>query len=163
MLQATKLTFLQVALSPCLAHIAVIDVFDNSTIVCHRTMSGVLQGLNTLMLMTSGSGTLYHISYGSVLGYANTHRSKTINATGENRWVVGFSYTYNKYAFIWEGSGEATYRVGTGLSAFPVGRSWNNATTVNWDSPIVSNADATSLVTGPFLPELIAWIIPPPI
>jgi len=121
------------------------------------------QGLNTLLLMTIGSGTLSHISYQTLPGVDNVLQAKSITAMNETRWVLGFSYYFQKYAFIWEGEGEATYRVGDSVQTVPVGRSWNNATIVTWNSPVITNGDVSPLATGTFGTDPIAWVVPPPL
>lgn len=124
-------------------------------------MSGIFRGLNTLLLLTVGSGTLYTINYDNVAGLGNALESKTILASNQTRWVLGFCFNYAKYAFIWDGDEQATYRVGSRSSGL-VGSNWNNASLVTWGDTDVTFGDVSSLATGPWGIDTLAWIVPPP-
>src|SRR5271154_1568288 len=104
---------------------------------------------NTLIVYTRGPGNIHLLTYGgnnSVLGSCNGAIPTTNK--GVSRYLISFSHNYTKYAFYWDGAGEAVYSIGTHLERLPVGRSWTKASTVAWGASTVVTADVTSDLAG---------------
>ena len=101
-----------------------------------------------LVVTTRGPGKLHLLSYkvnvanDAVVGYGTTSNE------GVTRFLISFSHNYNAFAFMWDGQGEAVYGVGTGLQRLPIGRSWDQASALQWGAETVSTANVTSLVPG---------------
>jgi hypothetical protein len=101
---------------------------------------------NTLVITTRGVGNLRLFSYQSNAGASNCVGSTLTSNTGVTRFLVSFSHTYERFAFYWDGAGEAVYGIGTGLERKPVGRSWTSASAILWGASMVTTIDATSLL-----------------
>ena len=61
------------------------------------------------------------------------------------RFMISFSHNYTKFAFYWDGNGQAVYGEGQDLVRQPVGKGWDAATTVNWGSTSFSTEDVRTL------------------
>ncbi|KAF7326764.1 hypothetical protein MVEN_02595400 [Mycena venus] len=118
------------------------------------------------ILTVYGPGNLHHIAYASNQGIENLVANLPITAGIDNRTdiILGFSYSYNGFAFYWDGAGTAFWRIAAS-SPFtePVGTSWANATSIPWGTEVVLGADvraevsaAGNLATG----IIAAYIIP---
>ncbi|KAJ7107501.1 hypothetical protein C8R44DRAFT_885494 [Mycena epipterygia] len=57
--------------------------------------------------------------------------------SGTTSFVLGFSYSYEGFAFYWDGAGPAFWRVANSSLQEPVGTSWAAATGVPWGSEII--------------------------
>ena len=96
-----------------------------------------------IMVTTHGQGNLHLYSYGKagrdpgVFGYLTTSKS------GTTKFVISHSYGYNKYAFFWDGPGEAEYCIGGNPKTHPVGRSWSAASWLKWGDKEVSVLDVS--------------------
>jgi hypothetical protein len=105
-------------------------------------------GDQTLLVMTEGPGKLTLLSYGSNAGIRNHVGAKTTTKSGETRWLIGFSHTFTRFAFYWDGAGQAYARIGNSFETTPVGKSWKAASQVNWGATSLITADVTSEVAS---------------
>jgi len=101
-----------------------------------------------LVITTRGPGILYLLSYQNNAKGSDVVGSKTTDQAGVTRFMISFSHHYERFAFMWEGKGEAVYGIGTGLQRLPVGRSWDQASAIPWGSATVNTADVKSIVAG---------------
>ena len=125
-------------------------------------MSGIFTNGQTLVVSAVGPGKLHLLSYQSNAKIVNHVGYIPTSKTGETRFVISHSYTFTKFAFFWEGSGEAVYGIGTSLVRSPVGKSWNSASLASWGSPTITTANVTSQVTSAVTRDnaITAFIIP---
>ena len=125
-------------------------------------MSGIFTNGQTLVVSAVGPGKLHLLSYESNAKIQNHVGYIPTNKTGETRFVISHSYTFTKFAFFWEGSGEAVYGVGTSLVRQPVGKSWTSASLASWGNPNITTANVTSQVTSAVTRDnqITAFIIP---
>jgi len=89
---------------------------------------------NGIIVNAAGPGKLHLLTYGpesshgvgshNIVGYVETF------ASGVTRFLISHSHTYNRFAFYWEGNGEAVYGAGESLIRMPVARNWRAATCV---------------------------------
>jgi len=114
-----------------------------------------------LVVTTRGPGRLHLLSYQSNGGLTNNVGSRPTTNSGVTRFMVSFSHTYERFAFIWDGDGEAVYGVGHGLKRLPVGKSWGQASAIEWGSSTVTTTDVSKLV-GPLSgnTNITCFIIP---
>ena len=83
-----------------------------------------------ILVITEGPGKLHLYSYDAFsnlpgqLGFVETTRK------GVSNFVISHSYFFTKFAFYWEGSGKAEFRIGHQPERKPVGRSWNQASSL---------------------------------
>ena len=125
-------------------------------------MAGIFTNGQTLVVSAIGPGKLHLLSYESNAKIVNHIGYIPTSKTGETRFLISHSYTFTKFAFFWEGSGEAVYGVGTSLVRQPVGKSWASASLASWGSPTITTANVTSQVTSAVTRnnEITAFIIP---
>ncbi|KIK00628.1 hypothetical protein K443DRAFT_7479 [Laccaria amethystina LaAM-08-1] len=116
----------------------------------------------TLVVSAVGPGKLHLLSYESNGGLPNHVGYLPTSKTGETRFLISHSYTFTKFAFFWEGSGEAVYGIGTSLVRQPVGTSWDSASLASWGSPTITTANVTSQLTSALTcdNQITAFIIP---
>ncbi|KAK7439370.1 hypothetical protein VKT23_017594 [Stygiomarasmius scandens] len=100
----------------------------------------------TIIVVTRGPGKLHLLSYQSNNGSKEVVGSATTTSAGITRFVVGFSHYFTRFAFIWDGEGEATYSVGNGLQRLPVGKSWNHASLAPWGGNEITTEDVSKVV-----------------
>ncbi|KAF9465967.1 hypothetical protein BDZ94DRAFT_1252703 [Collybia nuda] len=96
-----------------------------------------------LIVTTRGPGKLHLLTHGNPNLPSCNGSTETKNA-GTTRFLISFSHNYTKFAFHWDGAGEAVYGVGSDLTRVPVGRSWSQASLVNWGASTVTTGDVTS-------------------
>jgi hypothetical protein len=115
-----------------------------------------------LFVTTCSAGTLNLFTYDRSIPTSATFRSdlSTGNA-GTTRFVISFTHNYSKFAFMWEGAGEAVYSIGTGLERKPVGKSWSQASQVAWGASAVTTADVVSLIPDAGVVTVISEILVP--
>lgn len=106
-------------------------------------MPGVFEASNSLMIITSGPGTLTLLTYAGAKGLSSVIGSKKTTTSGTIRWFVGFSHNYTRFAFMWEGGGQAVYRIGSTLLTEKVGTDWKSASLVSWGSGTITTADVS--------------------
>ena len=111
-------------------------------------MSGVLIGELTLVITTTGPGTLHVLNYDISSGASGILRkvigSKSTAKTGETRFIISHVYNYKKLAFYWDGAGEAVYGIGASLLRQSVGKSWSNASVATWGSSTITTVDVSA-------------------
>jgi hypothetical protein len=125
-------------------------------------MANVFFSGTPLVVTTHGPGRLHLLTYDSVnklppvVGYTQT------TATGETRFLISFSYYYVKYAFFFEGAGEAVWSIGSSLQRQLVGKSWADARVATWGQGAITTANVTSFLPGATNRdnEINAFIIP---
>jgi hypothetical protein len=128
-------------------------------------MSGIFTNGQTLVVTTTGPGKLNLLSYQSNGGVVNVVGSVSTSKAGETRFLISHSYTFERFAFYWDGAGEAVYGIGASLLRQPVGRSWSNASLASWGSPAITTADVSvqvktavnrdNQITAFIIPDLI--------
>lgn len=120
----------------------------------------VFRGDNCLTVTTMGPGKLTLLTYGG--SSANHIGAKSTNNSSKTRWMIGFSHNYTRFAFIWEGKGEAVYRVGSSLVTTPVGTSWTAASLMDWGTGKITRADVSSNILGAIERNNATtfWVIP---
>jgi hypothetical protein len=95
------------------------------------TMSQLFRPGAELHVFTRGPGMLHLLSFQSNSGL--TPNISTARPTeGDNVYLIAAGFTYERFALIWTGEGEAVYQVGNRLERSPVGTSWNAASTYVW-------------------------------
>jgi hypothetical protein len=109
-------------------------------------MSAIFVNGQCLVVTTRGPGKLSLLTYQSNSGGVNVNGSLSTNNPGVTRFLISFSHNYTRFAFMWGGSGEAVYSIGTGLQRQPVGKSWTQASYVPWGATTVTTADVTSIL-----------------
>lgn len=120
-------------------------------------------GDKCVTVTTMGPGKLSLLSYANVSGAGVNHiGGKSTDNSGKTRWMIGFSHYFSRFAFIWEGQGEAVYRIGFSLLTAPVGTSWTAASVVKWSSDKVTKEDVTSNIPGAVNRDdaTTLWVIP---
>lgn len=123
---------------------------------------GIFQGDASLMVISKGPGKLSILCYQSNGKLTNNVGHKSTKNSGETRWMIGFSHTYERFAFCWEGQGTAVYRIGDSLQTFPVGTSWSAASVVKWGASNIVTENVTANITGGINLNTtpILWVIP---
>jgi len=111
-------------------------------------MSTLFKGDTCVTVTTMGPGKLSLLSHNAISNIHSVVGAKITSNPGKTRWMIGFSHNYQGFAFIWEGHGEAVYRVGDSLLTHAVGTSWNRATAANWLETTVTTQDVSSIVRG---------------
>ncbi|KAK7021906.1 hypothetical protein VNI00_017195 [Paramarasmius palmivorus] len=101
---------------------------------------------NTLTVYTQGPGKLHLLSFQSNGKLVNVIGTATTTSQGVTKFIVSHSYTFERFAFFFEGAGEAVYSVGPSLLRQPVGRSWTGATLVKWESAEITTGDVSAQV-----------------
>jgi len=111
-------------------------------------MSTIFVNGNGIMVITRGIGKLHLLSYASNNGGVDWVTSISTSNQDVTRFMLSFSLHYFKYAFFWEGEGEAVYRIGDGLLTQPVGRNWAQASAVGQNDTSVGTLDASSVAAN---------------
>ncbi|KAF9073331.1 hypothetical protein BDP27DRAFT_1289191 [Rhodocollybia butyracea] len=126
-------------------------------------MSAIFTNGQTLTVTTRGPGNLSLCSYQSNGGIVNHVGATNTANEGVTRFVISHSYTFERFAFYWDGEGEAVYNIGTALANGPVGRSWAEASGVSWGATTVGTVDATDPVSSAVVRNGAAtcFVIPP--
>lgn len=62
---------------------------------------------------------------------------------GTTRFLISFSHCYKRFAFYWEGNGEAVYGTSESFIRLPVGRSWGEATEADRETGVFSTVNVT--------------------
>ena len=108
-------------------------------------MSPIFFNGNGIIVTTSGPGKLHLLSFASNSGILNHVGVTETKSGGITRFLISHSYTFTKFAFYWEGAGEAVYGtpeslVRTALTA----KSWVDAVGVDWGSSTFTKADVST-------------------
>ncbi|KAF8637198.1 hypothetical protein AX16_010857 [Volvariella volvacea WC 439] len=117
---------------------------------------------NELVVITRGPGNLRLLSWQNNAGGTNTVGAIPTSNAGITRYLISFSHHYERFAFYWDGAGEAVYQIGNRLERRPVGRNWNSASTVNWGAAEVTNTNVAGIAEGAVNRDRVttAFIIP---
>jgi len=113
------------------------------------TMSGTifLNG-NGVIVSARGPGKLHLLSFASNANIQNHVGTITTTSEGITRFIISHSYTFTKFAFYWDGAGEAVCGKGQDLVRQPVGKGWDAATSVNWGSTDFTTQNVASSTTS---------------
>lgn len=116
----------------------------------------------SIVVTAHGTGRLHLLTYQSNGGLPDVVGTTTTTNEGNTRFMLSHSYTFNGFAFYWDGTGEAVYRIGTGLQKSPVGTSWGAASNAAWGESVVTSKDVTSIVPAAKTRdnEITCFIIP---
>ena len=117
----------------------------------------------TLVVTAIGPGKLHLFSYQSKKGYPDIVGAVTTSKAGETRFLISHTYSYQRFAFHWEGAGEAVYGIGASLRREWVGPSWKNASLASWGSAGITMTDVSIPVQrAEKLPDnqITAFVIP---
>lgn len=101
-----------------------------------------------ILVSTFGPGTVHLLSYASNAKLPSVIGSTTTDRDGITRFMISHSYTFDKFAFYWEGSGEAFCGVGEGMARQPVGNSWKAATYTAWGDNTLTTQDVETSTTS---------------
>ncbi|KAJ7118868.1 hypothetical protein C8R44DRAFT_673117 [Mycena epipterygia] len=114
------------------------------------------------VVTTRGPGKIHLLSYQSNGGIPNHVGTITTTNTGETRFIISHSYTFEQFAFYWDGAGEAVWTLGDTLMRQLVGTSWATASSVPWTGQPVASADVTSQVSSAVVRDnaVTCFIIP---
>ncbi|KAJ7118873.1 hypothetical protein C8R44DRAFT_673125 [Mycena epipterygia] len=100
------------------------------------------------VVTTRGPGKIHLLTYQSNAGIPNHVGTITTTNTGVTRFIISHSYTFEGFAFYWDGAGEAVWTLGDTLMRQLVGKSWATATSVPWVGQPVTSADMNSQVSS---------------
>lgn len=125
-------------------------------------MSAIFANGQTIVIATRGTGSVHLLSYQSNGGIPNHVGTTTTTNDGVTRFIISHSYTFERFAFYWDGTGEAVYGIGAGLQRSPVGTSWDAASAVSWGQAAVTTANVTSFVSSAVVRDnkITCFIIP---
>jgi hypothetical protein len=105
-----------------------------------------------IIVSARGPGKLHLLTFksivsgaGDVVGTITTAPSTPDKVT---RFIISFSHNYTKFAFFWDGAGQAVFGKGQDLVRQPLGNSWNVATTVDWGSASFTTQDVRAIATS---------------
>jgi hypothetical protein len=98
---------------------------------------------------TTGPGKIHLLSYAANQA-TNLAHIGTITTTSEGgtRFIISHSYDYNKFAFYWDGTGEAVCGKGQHPSRQAVGNSWQEATCADFNTSAFVTRDVTANTAG---------------
>ncbi|KAF8881498.1 mucin-binding lectin 1 [Infundibulicybe gibba] len=100
-----------------------------------------------VLVTARGPGKVHLLSYQSN-GKITAHiGATTTNNTGITRFLISHSYTFERFAFYWEGEGEAVFGYGQSLVRTPLGKSWKEAAMISWGQNLTTG-DASANVAG---------------
>lgn len=114
-------------------------------------MSNIFTNGDGIIVSARGPGKVHLLSFASnakapdVIGTITTTPSTPDKVT---RFMISHSYTYTKYAFYWDGAGQAVCGKGQDLVRLPVGNSWNAATCVDWATSQFTTQNVTASTTS---------------
>lgn len=101
-----------------------------------------------VIVSARGPGKVHLLSYASNANLPAHVGTITTNREGVTRFMISHSYTFTKFAFYWEGSGEAVCGAGSSLIRQPVGTSWNAATCADWGSTSFTTQNVSTFTTS---------------
>jgi len=125
-------------------------------------MSTIFRNGNGVIVNAKGPGKLHLLSYGSNAKLQNHVGYIETTASGITRFIISFSYTFTRFAFYWEGSGEAAYGASDSLARYPMAKNWDNAAVVVWGSSSFTSADVKAEVATAVVRDgvVTAFIVP---
>lgn len=93
----------------------------------------------------NGPGKLHVLSFESIGGCANHVGYTETNYSGTTRFLISHSYTFERYAFYWEGTGAAVYGMGNSPAVqIPLGTGWGTAAIIGWNTSNFVTGDVTA-------------------
>ncbi|CAK5280988.1 unnamed protein product [Mycena citricolor] len=101
-----------------------------------------------VIVVTRGPGNLNLLSYSSNAKIQNHVGATNTNNSGVTRFLISHSYTFEQFAFHWDGQGEAAWSIGNGLVRQPVGKGWNAAVNIQWNGPTSGSLDVSGQVSS---------------
>ncbi|KAF8958138.1 hypothetical protein BDZ97DRAFT_1668855 [Flammula alnicola] len=100
---------------------------------------------------TEGPGSIHLLTYASNASHAlpAVVGTTTTTSPGTTRFIISHSYTFEKFAFYWDGAGTAVCGKGwEDVPVQPVGTSWAQATSADWSAYAFATTDVTSEATS---------------
>ena len=122
-----------------------IECFRIADSILYSTMSLFVSG-RCIVVTVRGPGKLYLLSWQSNAGAPSCVGATPTANSGITRYMLSFSHTYERFAFYWEGQGEAVYSIGTELLTHNVGRGWREASFIAWGASSIITQDVTGVV-----------------
>jgi len=102
-----------------------------------------------VVVSTTGPGKIHLLSYAANTATNTAHIGTITTASeGRTRFIISDSYDYNKFAFYWDGAGEAVCGKGQHLLRQAVGRNWREATCADYNTSAFVTRDVTADTTG---------------
>jgi hypothetical protein len=101
-----------------------------------------------IVITSNGPGKVHLLSYASNAGIVPHEGTTTTNREGVTRFVISHSYTFTKFAFFWEGVGQAFCAIGEDNNKVPVGTSWTAATCIAWSGSSFTSENVSSCTAG---------------
>lgn len=115
-------------------------------------MSCIFSNGQGVIVSARGPGSLHLLtSNGVIPGTENVVGATTTNPSTPDkitRFIISFSHNYTKYAFYWDGAGEAVYGKGQDLVRQPLLNGWNAATIIDWGSTSFSTQDVSTIAAS---------------
>ena len=129
-------------------------------------MSAIFSHGTGLFVTAKGPGKLHLLTYASnhslenVVGYVGTPAGTSPRDT--TCFIISHSYYYTRFAFYWEGTGEAVYGAGDSAIRYPMMKGWDKATILAWGSSSFTTGNVQAEVnTAVVRDQLItAFIVP---
>jgi hypothetical protein len=106
---------------------------------------------NGVIVSARGPGSIHLISFasnGNLPNHIGTITTTPSTPDKVTRFIISHSYTFTKFAFYWDGAGQAVCGKGQDLVRQPVGNSWNVATCVDWGSANFTTQNVTTFTTS---------------
>ncbi|KDR77697.1 hypothetical protein GALMADRAFT_411187 [Galerina marginata CBS 339.88] len=96
----------------------------------------------------NGPGRIHLLSYGANQASNTAHIGTITTASeGKTRFIISHSYDYTKFAFFWDGAGEAVSGLGQQPFNQAVGKSWEEATCADYNTNAFATRDVTAATT----------------
>lgn len=96
-----------------------------------------------VIVTVTGPGKIHLLSYNPSMNHPTMVGTVQARPQGTTRFLVSHSYGFFKYAFYWEGGGDAVASYGP-VNRTRVGNSWNEAICIDWGSSNFTFNDVTS-------------------
>jgi len=110
-------------------------------------MSDIFRNGNGVIVNAKGPGKLHLLTYGGIsANLGNVVGSVGTTNSGITRFLISFSHNYTRFAFYWEGAGEAAYGTSESLARYPVAKNWDNAVVIHWGSPSFTSGNVNAEV-----------------
>jgi len=108
-------------------------------------MSPIFANGNGIIVTASGPGKLHLLTFASNGGIVNHVGVTETKKAGLTRFLISHSYTFTKFAFYWEGAGEAVYGTTESLvRTVLTAKGWADAVTVDWGTSSFGKADVSA-------------------
>ena len=108
-------------------------------------MSPIFANGNGIIVTTSGPGKLHLLTFASNGGIVNHVGVTETKKAGLTRFLISHSYTFTKFAFYWEGAGEAVYGTTESLVRNALtAKGWADSVTVDWGTSSFGKADVSA-------------------